>query len=312
MNLAIPWVLVGVLTFALALLLRSRARRATRFAEKLADVDRQNAQRLEAIHAAHEEQVRDTDSAHSAALTLLDARRSEAVDDAQLARARFASTWETDVVSHRLIADSCARVRLSGVLATNVVFAVVERERCFMAQIDHVLLTSRGAFIFENKYWRGLVFDGIRPSTVHKAFGAFLSDDDVEGPLAIQITAEDRTGKVMVRTYTASDAPVIQVRNQARRLSEHVSQTLETSPWFQTVVLYSYPDVMVFGPTEQHTASSGVSTVVVHGPHALAGVLVDLRRRHQSPISRAEMDDLAALFLANGAHMERVGPSATA
>lgn len=303
------WTLVVLLLVAIAVLVRVGRRIDARRTEAAREESELHARRVAELEAGHASLLSSRSTAHARELALLDERLAAAVADAEEARGRLATTWESEAVSHALIAASCAAARLPGLLATNVVFVVTEDERRFMAQVDHVLVTPRGALIIENKHWAGVVFDGVRPSSVHASFGALLQLPEGAETSAVQVRPDPQTGTLVVRTHIGAKAPVKQVRIQSERLRAHRVREVGSAPWFQTVVLYSHADVVLHAAAEQRPGHSRVPTHVVRGAGGLSAVLAGLERGRGSTVEESAIERLERLFSSGGAHVERVGPA---
>jgi hypothetical protein len=302
---ALPWVLVVLLVVAVALLFVDRRRRRARHEAALRDAGTRSAQeaaRRDAQHAAdtaaRAETQRTELAAREAALRIAEA-------DAGAARRLLARTWETDRVSHDLIVAACAATGVRGVLATNVVLTGTEERtrRRFLVQVDHVLLTTGAAIIIENKHWRGLVLDSVRPRDVHASLGTLLAAYDADAPGVLHITSDADGGGFHVRR--AEHAPVAQVRLQSIRLAAHVRDALGSTPFFSTVVLYSHADATVIAP--DHREERG-ATRRITSPSGLAAGIQQVIRSSTDPVSRESMVRMTELFESGGAHVERVGP----
>lgn len=178
----------------------------------------------------------------------LDQERRHAEDAQALVermRAFTARALQWDTASRDLIVHVARETGVDGCLASNVLFVVRERSgRPFVAQVDHVLLTSRTAAVVEGKFWTGAVFDGVRPSAVHPAFAALVDEGQLGEEFALQLKRGDSQVSVMVKS--GGDAPRAQARRQAARLSGMVEQRTGLTQWFEPYVLYAHPDVSLF------------------------------------------------------------------
>jgi hypothetical protein len=304
----LAWTLVALLLVGITVAVMTGRRRESRRTETAREEREAHARELAELEVRHASRLSSRSAVHQRELALLDERLAAAAADAKEARERFAATWEADAVSHELIAASCAAAGLSGLLTTNVVFVVTEDDRRFMAQVDHVLVTPRGALIIENKHWASVVFDGVRPSAVHGSFGALLQLPDGAETSAVQVKPDPRTGNLIVRTHVGAKAPVKQVRIQSERLRAHLMREVGSAPWFQTVVLYSHADVVLHAAAEQRPGTSRVPTHVVRGADGLVAVLTGLASGRTASVEASVIDRLERLFSADGAHVERVGP----
>jgi hypothetical protein len=305
MQNALPWILVALLAAALVLALVDRHRRRTRHAEASRDREARHLQELSRRDAQHAADTAARARAHVAEIAARDARVREADEQAQEAHRRLARTWQSDRVSHDLIVDACATAGIDGVLATNVVVTGTDATTGdrFLVQVDHVLLTPRAALIIENKHWRGLVLDGVRPREVHGSLGALLAAYDADPPAVLHITSDGDDGGFRVRR--ADPVPVAQVRRQSVRLAAHVRDAIGSAPFFHTVVFYSHADAEVHAPAGDEGRGA---TRRITSPARLAAGIRQVVRDSGSPVPAETMERLTELFASDGAHVQRVGP----
>ncbi|MDD7944647.1 nuclease-related domain-containing protein [Microbacterium sp. NE2HP2] len=279
---------------------RARSTRVRTAAERAA-----SEQHLAEVTASHAAAVNQLRNEHEAAVQAVIDERDRAVGESRRAREQMARVLGTDAVSKRLIAAACADVGLSGVLVTNVVFVPDDTRNTFFAQIDHVLLTRQAAILIENKYWQGLIFDDVRPSSVIPAFRAMLDEEKLEAPFALQIRPISESAWEVLR-HVGADSPAVQVRRQARRLAEHLRARWGEAPFFTTAVLYSHGDASVHAKPVSRS-SSGVTTRVLSGSKGLVRMLAEVRQQPPTALTVAQLEQLRAYFESLGAHVERVG-----
>ncbi|AND16527.1 nuclease-related domain-containing protein [Rathayibacter tritici] len=309
MNETLPWAVTAVLTLTLVItILLGRRRRAAAAvdARRAAEENERSSAQLQQGHRDHLDAVSRTHEAE------LEERRVELQtvrEEAEQSRRALAKTWKGEAVSHRLIREACLAAGLSGLLATNVVFVPADARttRRFLAQIDHLLLTRHGAIIIEAKYWQGVVFDGVRPGTVHPSYGVLMDEDALPDAFAVQI-APDTAAQWTVRTHLEHRVPALHVRTQAARLKDHLAEQGLPTPWFDTAVLYSHPDVTTYAPAWQGAGSA--RTRIVTGAEELTDALADLARRPHTTIADNAWGELSTFLTGCGAHVEPVGPRA--
>jgi hypothetical protein len=302
---ALPWILVVLLVVALVLLILDRRRRRARQDAALRDEGARHAQEVAHRDAQHAADTAARAETQRAELAARDAALGAAQADAGEACRLLARTWRTDRVSHDLIVAACAAAGIRGVLATNVVLTGTEEwtGRRFLVQVDHVLLTPGAAIIIENKHWKGLVLDTVRPRDVHESLGTLLAAYDTDPPAVLHITSDGDGGGFRLRR--AEQAPVAQVRRQSIRLAAYVRDALGSAPFFSTVVLYSHADATVIAPP--HIEERG-ATRRITSPAGLAAGIQQVIRSSTDRVSQESMARMTDLFASGGAHVERVGP----
>ena len=201
------------------------------------------------------------------------------------------------------IVDVCQRLKISGFLATNVVFEpqTSTTDKRFAAQVDHILVTDAFVLIIENKRWKGLVIADALPHTVHPSFSHLINESGLEDHFAIQI-APDFGSKTMltVRTHTGEAAPCTQVRRQAQRLSAVLESDLGVKPWIDTCVFFSHEESHYQGPLKC-TTPKGVTTEIAVGGEGLRAAIQGLREAQKARQSRMQITKLGALCSALGA-----------
>lgn len=291
---------LALVVLALVWWRRARAARARTAAERAA-----SEQQLAEVTASHAAAVTRLQTEHDAAMQAAREERDLAVGESDRAREQMARVLGTDAVSRRLIAAACADVGMSGVLVTNVVFVPDDTRTTFFAQLDHVLLTRHAAIVIENKYWQGLVFDGVRPSSVIPAFGAMLDEEALEAPFALQI-APVSSSAWDVRRHIGADSPAVQARRQAGRLAEHLRARVGEAPFFMTAVLYSHGDATVHA-TPLSRSAGGVPTRILNGSKGLTRMLSEVRQQSPVALTAEQLDQLSAHFESLGAYVEPVG-----
>jgi len=309
----VPWILVVLLMLAVVAIgmwARSNRTRWWRSAEQLVEEGRRKlndqAEESRRVQAAQRSKYHDELRAHQEALSVANAERD--------AFRRHTSRWiGWELVSRDAIVELCNELRISGVVATNVAFVPNEERRgkTWVTQIDHVLLTKFGCLVIENKYWRGLVFDGIRPSSVNNAFGTLFPDATLNEPFALRVVQQSSDDDQLdVLVCRGRDSPRSQVRLQAKRLSGLVQSRLGIACWFHTSVFYSHHDAVVYVP-ESAAGDVRNQTAVSAGKDQLRRTLEDFKRvlpvRERSPVEDVGpiLDELGADMIGVGAYQNR-------
>ncbi|WP_225048387.1 nuclease-related domain-containing protein [Lacticaseibacillus kribbianus] len=114
-------------------------------------------------------------------------------------------------------------------------------------QVDHLMISHRGIFMLETKYWRGTIYHEVSKRQLQTELGAFwplignsisekakrLADDDVftlvttpENPVCVHAEFED---------------PTYQVRTAGWALRDLLRPENEVLPFVRNWVLYNYP-----------------------------------------------------------------------
>ncbi|GAB6856113.1 nuclease-related domain-containing protein [Microbacterium xylanilyticum] len=198
----------------------------------MARYDAETTQRL----AEHEEQVR--------ALT---AERDAAIANEEGSRLLAGRGLRWELASREVLVDACEAGGLDAIVATNIVFSPRDEGSIapYCAQLDHLVITEKAVVLVDSKYWKGLILDGKKPSTLAGALGVLFDESALPSSFAIAVTREGGE-RLDVRTLLGPDSPAAQVRRQARRFYQHLSARHGSAPYVQTCVFYSHPDARVW------------------------------------------------------------------
>jgi len=317
----LPWIIAAALlvvviaVVVVLLVLRRRLTQARRAADEQA---RQARAEQDARDAHHDTRMARTTAEHTrekeALATELGTenkrladQKQAALDEAEQTRAMLSTGLKYEATSRELIAAACRAAGADVVLLTNVVFvpAASSASGRFVAQVDHVLVGETGAMVVENKGWRGIVFDGRRPSSVFPAFGGLFDESTMSPPFALQVV-DDSPTVLTVRSHLGTKSPASQVRRQANRLSDRVHESIDARLWFDTCVLYSHPKATVFA-VDQDRSEGGAATQIVSTPTQLEAVVRELISRPTKKLSQARVEDVTALLASYGADVLRFG-----
>ncbi|QIS41929.1 NERD domain-containing protein [Clavibacter capsici] len=323
MQNALPWILVALLVLVLALLVRDRRRRDASARHALdaaaADAERRRivdaTERTRSLSIAEEHRVTtvaELTAMHAAELAAAEERTRIARVDEQAARELVSATWGHEASSHAHIVAAFAAARLPGILATNVVFSRTSDDGArFVQQIDHVVVTARTVLIIENKRWRGIVFDGVVPSSEHAAFAQLVDESSLGRTFAVQIARLSKSASSqerIVRSHVGRESPATQVRGQAVGLRELLEERLGLRVWCETAVLYSHDGASLFVRPEDRT-DGGAVTRILAGRSGLDAYVREMALSAGTGAERDLVEPLAALFRAGGAHVEPLGLS---
>ena len=306
-NVIVPWTLTVVLVLVVGLLWIILRRRGQRSRAQLEAQANEHQQELASMDSAHRSATATREAEHASRIRELDVRIEDALEEAEQSRRLAATGLKYDTVSRNMILDTCTSLQLNGALVSNIVFVPTDApgSRQFVAQVDHILVLEAGALVIENKGWRGVVFDGRRPSSVHAALGVLFDEAMLNAPFAIQMV-RDAPQVVTIRTHLDAESPCAQVRRQAQRVSDLVRSSTGIAQWFETCVLYSHPDAVVYAKG-QDLAAGGASTTVVAGQDALRKAISTFSRRSTRELSQERIEALLALFAGYGADVQRFG-----
>lgn len=190
-------------------------------------------------------------------------------------RERYTATVGIGDLNSRLrIIQACNNIGLDAILLTNLVFRPLDNsvDDPFHAQIDHLLITESGGLIIENKYWKGLIYDGVDIAARQPALAELLNDTYLEqvknakAAMHISVTDPNTIGVRMAGPLSPLDkqlSPARQVRRQAGRLSKYIESVQPSAPWIDTCVYYSHGEAVV-----DHAGRSA-GTVIVSSAQGL-------------------------------------------
>jgi hypothetical protein len=304
----ISWTVIVVLLIAVFGVLRLHRIRVAALQETHANDKTSYERRLQAsadkhlgemaqARDVHNQSLRDTVSATDARLAEAVAARVDAEERAELFHKMATRNVDWDLRSRALILKACENLELQGVLATNVMFVPDKNasESPFVVQIDHVLMTESFAMVIENKGWAGVVFDGIKPSSEHDAFGMLVNEDDLDGAYSVQIIQSNGT-KLDVRTHVRSASPRSQVRRHSSQLKKHLEPSNPRIPWLRTCVLYSNSRLRLYAapnPPASDDNETSVSSSLAQLQSLLSGVDKYERRRGRRVMVKALGEQLS-------------------
>ncbi|WP_456286184.1 NERD domain-containing protein [Microbacterium sp. JZ70] len=311
----------GVLLIAVVVLVIANRRGRERARRRVAEVEVASATRAAELTRAHEDQVATLAAEHESRLAAvsddheretmrLRAETAASMEVARRTRETLATGLKWEAASRRLILAACEQLGLRGSLHTNVVFMPSDalETRTFVTQIDHVLLLDGARLVIENKRWQGVLFDGVRPSAVHEAFGKLVDENDLGEHFAVQLRRDPESPQsITVNRHLGERAPVVQVRRQAQQLSRFVEQELSEPIWFDTCVLYSHERAEAH-LRQRDQSSGGASTWVVAGADGLIACLESFASRTGNDDTRRDDAALFETLSALGADATRFGP----
>lgn len=289
----LPWVLGGLLaalSIVLGFTLRSRRRRAD---QELAAAREAHQGEVRQLGQARDQEVRQLEQARDQELerqsshfsrekAQLRTKSEQLAGDLNRVLGWAASGMRWEWASREAILEVCDDLGLDGVLATNVVFVPPKEndDAVFASQVDHVLVTPAGLLVIESKRWKGLIFDGVKPSSVWPPLGVLIDESKLADSSALQIRQEGDNG-LAIRTHTGDRYPAHQVRKQAARLRDFLETVVGSVPWVETCVFYSHPGAVVHA-TSISRSSRGAKTHVAANTEQLKAAIKALRSEDAS------------------------------
>jgi hypothetical protein len=289
----IPWAGMALLVVVVIVMGVWRKRDAARARAREAESGEANRRVLEQRDTDHRTELERRDQ---------DARNTAAELEQFKRAASRRIEWE--LVARGEIVSVCEELGIDGVVATNIVFVPFDSSPAspFVTQVDHVLLTERCAVVIETKNWRGVVFDEKPPSSVHAGFGALIPDEILPASFAVKLAPTLESGRVEVLSKIGKRAPRSQVRLHAKRLSRLMLASLGRSLWFDTMVYYSHPEVVLYAA---ETGAGGVDTPAVAGRMQLRQALTRFQRG--TGRTGVPVDDVARILSEVGADVRGFG-----
>lgn len=300
---------------------REAARQAERDEERsaaaraLAEREEAHTAAIGVISADGEQRVATATLATSSA----DERRAQAEHAAAELRRHLADGVKWDRVSRDDIvrafspATSGGRAA-SGFVATNVVFCPVDEgvDTGFSAQLDHVVVSTDGILIVENKHWSGVVFNSIHPRTVHSALGSLFTlttgDDkprDLAAPFTIHATKPDLINAVTFTVHDGPQSPTRQVQRQALRLNAMLKKNTRVGNGVDTMVYFSHRGATV------HSETKDEKTIIVRSERELTAAISAWRNTPRPPLTDDEIQRIAEHLSDLGADIQGIGRDAT-
>ncbi|MGN8026222.1 nuclease-related domain-containing protein [Microbacterium sp. 22242] len=262
-------IVVAVLLIALALTAWGMTRRTRRAREALEAAQRDHSSQASALSERHASETRQLQQQHDAALAELTARstaqsqqlsteyeaqqsrlqteRDAAVRMSAEAQRLAGQGMRWELASRELLVDACTAAGLDAIVATNIVFSPHDDEAAapYCVQLDHLVITEKAITVVDSKNWKGLIFDGRKPSSMAGALSVLFDEAALPTSFAISLR-RDGAGSVSVRSKFGAESPAFQVRRQARRFHGHLAARHGSAPYLQTCVFYSHPDARVW------------------------------------------------------------------
>lgn len=305
----IPWTVIAVLVAAGIVMVKLFLNHTAKLKQHVTDRQRENDQIRASLTGEHQKALGLAMNDHQAHALQLVQEKDQALALVEAYRRRAFIPVHGDLVSRSMILSTCRSLGLHGVLATNLQFIPVDSDPAapYVAQIDHVLLTTDFAMIIENKYWTDVVFDGVHPSSVHSSFGILLGEEPLQEPFAVQINvAEKASSTLAVRTQSQGHSPRSQVRQHALKLQNILKDRGLHTPWFRTGVLYSHPNIRLY-TTPLPPASNRLDTRVVSGMPQLHQMLAGVQRFERGRPESSTIDSIVPELATWGADVRGFG-----
>lgn len=259
-----------------------------------------------AAEESHRLEMHSNISAHQSREIALEARNSTTNDLRERAVRAAARGMKWELASRAQLVRACDKAGIDAVVATNIVFTPGEStNHPFCAQIDHIIVTPKVVLVVESKRWKGVVFDGVRPSKHAAAFSTLFDESEMIPPFSVHLSQpKDASNMLTWRTDTGKQAPARQARKQALRFRDLLKERSESVPYIDTCVFYSHHDAKVIAPRfdEEGAARTAIATT-----GNIERVLQDLHRSNRRSISEAQAALVIDTVRAAGADLVGTG-----
>lgn len=199
------------------------------------------------LTARHDAETKQWLEEHEEQVRALVAERDTAIANEEGSRLLAGRGLRWELASREVLVDACEAAGIDAIIATNIVFSPRDEGSIapYCAQLDHLVITEKAVVLVDSKYWKGLILDGKRPSTLAGALGVLFDESALPASFAIAVS-RDGGERLHVRTLLGAESPAAQVRRQARRFHAHLAAQHGTAPYLQTCVFYSHPDARVW------------------------------------------------------------------
>ena len=298
-TIATALVIIAVLCFLLSHARKKHRRDAEVHSAQLAGLLDQNTRSLQSVNADHSKVMVDHDMRNKAEISLLVKRREAAVR--HVARGM---KWE--LASRQALVRALASAHLDSVVATNVVFAANETSQdTFCAQIDHLVITENVVIIVDSKNWQGVIFDGVLPSKHAPTLGTLFDERGLGSSFAIQAKrAEEAATGIEVRYHRDKASPATQVRRQAVRFRNLLTESGASAETIRTYVFYSHPDALV---VTNGLDSNGHFPTVITDREGISKELKKTHDLHPGEWSDSQREQLISVVQSLGADLIGTG-----
>ncbi len=249
---------IGGLGIGLAVMLLLYRRSRRRWAEQRESESALHQQETATLLDAHARQtaILQQDFAQkleqTTAQSAADLQRSEAARAQAIFLAATGMKWE--LASREQLVRACDAAHLDAVIATNIIFTPVEsKSLAYCAQVDHLVITERAFLLVDSKRWKGVIFDGVRPSASAPMLEALIDEHTLTESFAVQLSRPDEiTAHIDIRFAVGQNAPTWRARKQALRLHNYLCAHSAPVPFIDTCVFYSHPDAIVYSSEPVH------------------------------------------------------------
>lgn len=279
---------------------------STRHAANLREIEARHGADLSALGQQHERLWLQRDADHAAAMNELAAERDEASLGRDRARFLAASGLKWELSSRELLVKACSEAGLDAIVATNIVFAPGDSEsgKPYCAQLDHLVITEKAIVLIDSKNWAGVIFDGMRPSSLAGALSVLTDEQSLPDSYAI-CWSRDGGEALRVRSRLGQDSPVTKIRRQARRFNHHLKAQLTSAPFVQTCVFYSHPESRVL--SKAAAPADGTWPTRIASVRSIRQVLVDAQSGGPTGPTSQQLTGLVEILRGLGADLYGVG-----
>ncbi|EPI39892.1 hypothetical protein D347_00786 [Enterococcus faecalis LA3B-2] len=122
----------------------------------------------------------------------------------------------------------------------NILFRYHEEE--FIRQIDHLVLTRKGLYALETKYWKGHIFHQMRVSDFDDSLKWLVPEknNDYDFTFCIQNISK-KDGSNLFKTILPDDSPFNQIKNNSTFLCKSLKEKNYPVRFIRPLVYYNYP-----------------------------------------------------------------------
>lgn len=279
---------------------------AARHASEKRELLQQHDTTLAELAVRNDSQTQQRLTEHETEISRLQAERDAAVRAGTASQQLAGQGMRWELASRELLVDACTAAGLDAIIATNIVFPPHDDEATapYCVQLDHLVITEKAVVLVDNKNWKGLIFDGKKPSSMAGSLSILFDETALPTSYAISLK-RDSDGSVSVRSKLDHESPAFQVRRQARRFHGHLAARHGSAPYVQTCVFYSHPDARVWTDGLDE-GEKGRSTRIASA-RTIQKALIDVQSSGSGALTSHQLTQLVATVRELGADVHGTG-----